>query len=89
MSFVAKYIKSSKGERLHLVLCKASDSHAAWWYILVDALKLEAFREAMEVGNCDLKEYGEILKSGYGDVPPKEAAQEMQKLYDFEAEPKK
>jgi hypothetical protein len=84
MSFVKKYIKSSKSNRLNLVLTKTKEGRDAWWYVLVDAPKLEAFYRAMESGGVDLADYGKIVKSGYGDEPPSIVKQEMKDQYDFE-----
>ena len=83
MSFAAKYIKSSKNNRLNLVLTKTKDGLDAWWYILVDAPKLTAFFKAMEKGSVDLADFGKILKSGYGKTPPNSVKQEMLETYGF------
>lgn len=83
MSFVAKYIKSSNNNGLHLVLTKTKDGVDAWWYILVDAPKLKAFLKAMEKGNVDLADFGQIIHSGYGATPPSTIKREMAEKYGF------
>ena len=83
MSFVAKYVKSIKNNRLNLVLTKTKAGVDAWWYILVDAPKTDAFYKAMETGNCDLADFGKILKSGYGSEPPETVKAEMHEKFDF------
>ena len=83
MSFVAKYVKSSKNNRMHLVLTKTKEGVDAWWYVLVDPPKLNAFHDAMKKGGCDLADFGKVLKSGYGAEPPATIKAEMQEQFGF------
>jgi hypothetical protein len=84
MSFVTKYIKSAKANRLNLVLTKTKEGQPAWWYVLVDAPKLDAFYAAMESGGVDLADYGKIVKSGYGEEPPRVIKDQMKEEFGFE-----
>ena len=55
----------------------------AWYYILLvdDEDTITAFEEALKDDRIDLENYGEILESGYGEEPPNEVTDRVQKKY--------
>ncbi len=42
----------------------------AWYYVLVERLKLQLFLKALNDEIIHLENYGKILHSAYGDEPP-------------------
>lgn len=42
----------------------------AWYYVLVEKLKIQLFLKALNDDIIHLENYGKILYSGYGDEPP-------------------
>jgi hypothetical protein len=48
------------------------DSRPAWYYILVERLKLSMFKKALNDNIIHLEKYGKILYSAYGEEPPEE-----------------
>ena len=55
---------------------------AAWHYILVDEEKLEAFKVNIAAsGSIDVADYGKVLLSGWGQDPPQEKCDSIDKKY--------
>jgi hypothetical protein len=53
----------------------------AWYFLLVQKPKLNAFRKIQANDNFDLSHYGEILDSGFGDYAPKEVVEEINQKF--------
>lgn len=81
MSF-ADRIKTSKGVLLYLV--RATDQgKAAWYYVLVDKVKLPVFLAKIKAKEkaMPLKEYGEIIERGWGENPSEAAIARIKATY--------
>lgn len=52
-----------------------------WHYLIVGKLKLPILMKATEQGEVDLCEFGQIIFSGFGEVPPAEIKQYVQNVY--------
>ena len=74
-------IQSEPGERLHLVRGK-DKGRQAWYYVLVDQLKVTLFLAMINRGSSNLEDYGEILFSGWGENPPEKVVAKIKKEYD-------
>lgn len=61
--------KKSKAELIYLVK-GVDDSRNAWYYVLVERLKVQLFLKALNDDIIHLENYGIILFSAYGDEPP-------------------
>lgn len=53
----------------------------AWYYVLVDRLKLQLFLKALNDDIIHLENYGKILYSAYGDEPPVEITDKLKEEY--------
>lgn len=53
----------------------------AWYYVLVDRLKLQLFLKALNDDIIHLENYGKILHSAYGDEPPAEITNKLKEEY--------
>ena len=53
----------------------------AWHYVLVDEEKEEAFKEKVKTGSVDVADYGEVIKSGWGEDPPESVKNMMSKRF--------
>jgi hypothetical protein len=61
------------------------DKMASWFFLKLDPIKRNAFDRAMNGTEVfDLKDFGEILHSGYGDGAPEELKQQMHDEYGVE-----
>lgn len=76
-SFTAK-ILSANTHLVALVTGKDYTGEKAWWYIRLYPGKEKLFNIVLEKGEgTELTNYGEILKSGYGNTPPQEIHDEI------------
>jgi hypothetical protein len=72
--------KAGKADLIYLV--KGVDAgRNAWYYVLVERLKLSLFLKALNDDIIHLENYGEILYSAYGDEPPQEITDKLKKDY--------
>ncbi len=53
----------------------------AWYYVLVDRLKLQLFLKALNDDIIHLENYGKILFSAYGEEPPAEVTDALKEEY--------
>jgi hypothetical protein len=73
-------IKKMQAELIYLV--KGIDAgRNAWYYVLVDRLKLQLFLKALNDDIIHLENYGKILYSAYGDEPPAEITNRLKEEY--------
>ena len=55
----------------YIYLVKGIDANRkAWYYVLVEALKVQLFLKALNDDIIHLEHYGKILYSAYGEEPP-------------------
>ena len=72
--------KKMQAELIYLV--KGVDAgRNAWYYVLVERLKVQLFLKALNDDIIHLENYGKILFSAYGDEPPSEITQELKDEY--------
>lgn len=72
--------KKSKADLIYLV--KGVDAgRNAWYYVLVERLKLQLFLKALNDDIIHLENYGVILYSAYGDEPPAEITNKLKAEY--------
>jgi len=71
---------SSQADLIYLVK-GVDDGRNAWYYVMVERLKLSLFQKALNDDIIHLENYGIILHSAYGDEPPVEIAEDLKKKY--------
>lgn len=75
--------KKMKAELIYLV--KGVDAgRNAWYYVLVDRLKVQLFLKALNDDIIHLENYGQILFSAYGDEPPSNVTNQLKEEYGIE-----
>jgi hypothetical protein len=66
----------------YIYLVKGIDANRkAWYYILVEALKVQLFLKALNDDIIHLENYGKILYSAYGEEPPAHITQALKDEY--------
>lgn len=75
--------KKSKADLIYLVKGVDAGSNA-WYYVLVDRLKLQLFLKALDDDIIHLENFGVILFSAYGDEPPVEVTNKLKAEYGIE-----
>ncbi len=72
--------KRMQAELIYLV--KGIDAgRNAWYYVLVDRLKVQLFLKALNDEIIHLENYGKILHSAYGDEPPEDVTLSLKDEY--------
>lgn len=72
--------KKMQAEQIYLV--KGVDAgRNAWYYVLVERLKVQLFLKALNDDIIHLENYGKILFSAYGDEPPASITDELKEEY--------
>jgi hypothetical protein len=72
--------KKMQAEQIYLV--KGIDAgRNAWYYVLVERLKVQLFLKALNDDVIHLENYGKILFSAYGDEPPAEITNQLKEEY--------
>lgn len=72
--------KKMQAEQIYLV--KGVDAgRNAWYYVLVERLKVQLFLKALNDDIIHLENYGKILFSAYGDEPPADITNQLKDEY--------
>jgi hypothetical protein len=72
--------KKSMADLIYLV--KGVDAgRNAWYYVLVERLKVQLFLKALNDDIIHLENYGKILYSAYGDEPPQDITDKLKAEY--------
>ncbi|ACT69300.1 hypothetical protein ACJZTR_01410 [Neorickettsia risticii] len=76
----AESVRKKRSDCVYLVRGK-DKNRPAWHYVLVDKVKKEMFLAAAKSGSIDVKDYGEILYSGWGEDPPEDIKKKIEEEY--------
>lgn len=83
-SFVDKLI-AKKGHLIHKLKAKDSTGRWAYYFVLVEAPREQAFMKSLESEETiDLEDYGKVIASCYGEEPTDEVRQLLKDRYGFE-----
>lgn len=80
MSWFTEKVLLGRPELVFLVTGK-DGGRRAWYYIRVRKPRLEAFKRALGGNQIHLKQYGEILYSGFRRDPPEQIGREFAAKY--------
>lgn len=79
-SSVENATKSANADLVYLVK-GIDDNRNAWYYVLVERLKVSLFLKALNDEIIHLENYGKILYSAYGDHPPKDITDKIKEEF--------
>lgn len=79
-----RHVEGARAEHLFLVRGRDASGQKAWYYVLVDKSKRDAFRVREGQAFLKLTDYGDIIASGFGEQPPEDIRQQMLKDYGFQ-----
>lgn len=74
---------ATRPDHIFLVRGKDTTGERAWYYVMIDRGKREAFKSQHRVPYLKLTDYGNILHSGFGDYPPENIRSIMEKEHGF------
>lgn len=82
---LAKVDPTKKAMSDLIYLVKGVDAgRNAWYYVLVERVKLQLFLKALNDDIIHLENYGKILFSAYGDEPPQNITDSLKEEYGIE-----
>lgn len=83
-SFVDKLI-AQKGHLVHKLKAKDSTGRWAYYFVLVEAPREQAFMDALKSQeSIDLEDFGKVIASCYGEEPNEQVKQLLKEKYGFE-----
>ena len=78
------HVINSRGDLCYKVSGKDSTGKTAWYFILVDKDKKEAFLKKKAGDRYNLEDYGKIIVSGYGEEVPDDVKEMLSEKYGFD-----
>jgi hypothetical protein len=82
-SWKDKVIRDNASGCYH-VMGKDTTGKTAWYFISVSKNKISKFLRHKQGDSYDLKDYGEVIASGYGDEVPDDVKSMLKEKYDFD-----
>lgn len=76
-------IKKAQSDLVYLVTGTDRDK-SAWYYVLVDRLKVRMFLQAMKSTSINLDDFGQVIYSAYGEKPPEDITNKVKEEYGIE-----
>lgn len=76
-------INRASADLIYLVTGTDRDK-SAWYYVLVDRLKVRMFLQAMKSSSINLDDFGKVIYSAYGEKPPEDITNKVKKEYGIE-----
>ena len=76
-------MKKAQSDLVYLVTGTDRDK-SAWYYVLVERLKVRMFLQAMKSSSINLDDFGQVIYSAYGEKPPEEITNKVKEEYGIE-----
>lgn len=83
-SFEEQMIRSRAGDLCYKVFGTDSTGRQAWYIVMLDPLKKDAFLKHKDGDKYDLLDYGKIVASAYGDTIPDDVKKDLADKYGFD-----
>lgn len=76
------HVDSSKSSSLVYLVRGKDRGKPAWHYVLIEnQVKKQLFLKQVSTGTCKVTDFGEILYSGWGEDPPQDIVDKVEKEY--------
>lgn len=86
MNYMQKIVQERGGS---IRFIRAEEEGAlCWFYLRVSPDRLQDYEQALRRGGMDIRDYGSILESDWGDYPPADVVRFMKDEYGFDTPPK-
>lgn len=83
-SFVDKLI-AKKGHLIHKLKAKDSTGRWAYYFVLVEPPREQAFLDALDSNeSIDLEDFGKVIASNYGEEPSEDVKKMLKDKYGFD-----
>lgn len=78
------HLINSRGDLCYKVVGRDITDRIAWYFVLVDKEKKEAFLKHKTGDSYNIEDYGKIIISGYGEEVPEDVQEMLKEKYGFE-----
>lgn len=79
MSFVLKIIAQDGGAVRYLTATEAGQ--ACWFYLRISEQHYSEYQQKLKQKAMNIRDYGEIVESGWGEYPPEDVIDRMKKQF--------
>ncbi|GEM_PF-1989303 len=79
ITFVQRLINKTGGEIRFLTA--RENGAECWFYLQLSPEQFADYEKNLRVGSMNIRDYGEILESGWGEYPPEDMVIYMQQTY--------
>jgi hypothetical protein len=84
-SFMLKVV-DERGGAIRFIRA-VEDGNPCWFYLRLDPVKAKEYQQKIQQGNLDIRDYGRILESDWGDYPTEDVVLFMKEEYGFVTPP--
>lgn len=78
------HLISTRGDMCYKVVGRDITGEIAWYYVLVDKDKKDAFLKHKPGDSYNIEDYGKIITSGYGEEVPEDVQEMLKEKYGFD-----
>ncbi|HCR86046.1 MAG TPA: hypothetical protein DIV86_05145 [Alphaproteobacteria bacterium] len=78
------HLISTRGDLCYKVVGRDITGELAWYYVLVDKEKKDAFLKHKPGDSYNIEDYGKIITSGYGEEVPEDVKEMLKEKYGFD-----
>lgn len=78
------HLISSRGDLCFKIVGRDITGEIAWYYVLVDKDKKDAFLKHKPGDSYNIEDYGKIIVSGYGEEVPEDVQEMLKEKYGFD-----
>lgn len=78
------HLITSRGDLCYKVVGRDITDRIAWYFVLVDKEKKDAFLKHKTGDSYNIEDYGKIIISGYGEEVPEDVQEMLKEKYGFE-----
>ena len=78
------HLISSRGDLCYKIVGRDITGEIAWYYVLVDKDRKDAFLKHKPGDSYNIEDYGKIISSGYGEEVPEDVQKMLKEKYGFD-----
>lgn len=84
-SFLQKIVQE-RGGAIRFIRAEENGT-PCWFYLRLTPEKLAEYEAGLKAGDMNIRDFGKILESDWGDYPPEDVVRFMRDEYEFDTPP--
>jgi hypothetical protein len=81
MSFISQILSQEGGTVRYIKAVE--NGRPAWFFVKLNPEQYSQYKKAIKSRSLELKDFGEIIASGWGEEAPKDVIDELKRQYDI------